>query len=92
MGYKDMNAADAVKLFAKQNIKVQEATAVNVAIKDADGNDTGKVRPAYETKMAALDEDHVISAKKYDDGRVTITTIDGRRFEAASNKGAAAAA
>lgn len=73
---KEISAADAVALFAEQKIKVQTAKSVKTK------GDDGKVREQFETEMAALAEEHVLSAKDYGD-RVTITTIDGKRFEAA---------
>lgn len=76
MTFKQIEAADAVKLFDKQTIEVQEAKAAQIKGED------GKARPGFETKMKPLAAKHVLSAKQYDYGRVTITTIDGRRHEA----------
>ena len=76
MGSKTIEAADAVKLFDKQSIEVQEAKPVQKV------GDDGKVRPAFDTKMKPLAAKHVLSARQYDDGKITIVTIDGRRHEA----------
>lgn len=78
MGYKLIAAAEALKALGKNDIEVQEATPVKVKGED------GKERPGFKTAMKPLAEKHVISAKKWDDGKVTITTIDGRRHEAAA--------
>lgn len=78
MGHKTIAAAEALKAFGKQNIEVQEATPVKVK------GDDGRERPGFKTQMKPLAEKHVLSAKRWDDGRVTITTIDGRRHEAAA--------
>lgn len=79
---KEIDAAEALKLFTKQTISVQTATPVKVRGED------GKERPSFKTKDEPLAAEHVISAKDYGD-RVTITTIDGRRHEA-TRKGKAA--
>jgi hypothetical protein len=76
MGSKTMKAADALKLFGKTDIQVQEAKPVKLK------GDDGKERPGFKTEMKPLAEKHILSAKEHDDGRVTIVTIDGRRHEA----------
>jgi len=73
--FTEISAAEALKAF-KGKIEVQTAKAVNVK------GENGKERDAYDVKMAPLATEHVLSAKRYDDGRVTITTIDGRKHEA----------
>jgi hypothetical protein len=74
--FKVVEAASVLSLFAEQRIRVQEAVEVEAEDKD------GKKAKRMETSLRALKAAHVISAKQYDDGRVTITTIDGNRFEA----------
>ncbi|MGQ0545549.1 MAG: hypothetical protein ACT4P3_09490 [Betaproteobacteria bacterium] len=74
MAPKDIRAADAVKLF--RNVKVQIATPVTVKGED------GKERPGFKTEDVALAAEHVLSARRYEDGRVAIVTIDGRKHEA----------
>lgn len=76
MAKTSLEPAEALKLFARQGIKVQEATRVKVKDKE-----TGKERSAFETKDAQLTEAHIIGAAQYDDGRATIVTIDGKRHE-----------
>jgi hypothetical protein len=76
MGSKTIKAADAIKMFGKQDIQVQEAKPTGTKGED------GKERPGFATAMKPLAEKHILSAKEYDDGKVTITTIDGRRHEA----------
>jgi len=73
---KEIAAADALKFFSRQNISVQTATPVTVKGED------GKERPGFKTKDAALAEDHILAARDHGD-KVVITTIDGRRYEAA---------
>jgi hypothetical protein len=85
MATKEISAADALALFAKQGIKVQTARAVKVK------GDDGKQREAFKAEDADLAEEHILSAKKYDDGRVTITTIDGQKYEARATRGKVAA-
>lgn len=70
-----INAADALKLFARAGIKVQEAKPVK---KEVDG----RVRTVMETKDVPLAEEHILGARRYANGLVTITTIDGQRHEA----------
>lgn len=78
MANPEISAAEAVKLFAKQNITVQTAKRVKVTDKE-----TGKVSEPFETKQAPLAAEHVIAVKTLDNGSVRIVTIDGRRYEAA---------
>lgn len=78
MKFKEIAAAEALKAFGKQDIQVQEAKPVKLKGED------GKERPGFKTDMKALAEKHVTSAKKYEDGTIKITTIDGRRHEAAA--------
>lgn len=81
--YTEIGASDALKFFKSRPITVQEA-------RPAKGkDDAGKARTGFDTKDAPLSESHVLSAKAWSDGRITITTIDGRRHEA---KGSIAAA
>lgn len=76
MAFKQVEAADVLDLFRRQNIQVQTATP-----KKAKGED-GKVRETFDVKMAPLSADGVLMAKQFDDGLVVITTIDGRRYQA----------
>lgn len=78
MGTKSVSAAEAVKLFSKQNITVQTAKRISVK------GDDGKVRDAFQTKNAELRAEHVLAAKQTDDGTVTITTIDGQKYSVVS--------
>lgn len=75
MSHQAIAAADAVKAFKGQRISVQEARPVKVKGED------GVMRDAFKTEDVALAAEHVLSAKLYEDGRLTITTIDGRRYE-----------
>ena len=73
--FTEIAAADALKFFKGQTITVQEA-------RPAKGKDeNGKPRSGYDVKNAPLAEAHVLSAKDHGN-RVTITTIDGKRYEA----------
>ena len=74
--YIEIRAAEAIKAFKGQKIEVQEARPVKVKGED------GKVREAFDTKVATLTEKHILSGKRYEDGRITITTIDGQKYEA----------
>lgn len=78
MGKKTIAAAEALKVFGKMDIQVQEAMPAKLKGED------GKERPGFKTQMKPLAEKHVLSAAKYDDGHVSIVTIDGRRHEAAA--------
>lgn len=82
MGYKEIAAADAVKQFKGRRITVQVAKAAKVK------GDDGIERAGFKTDDVELAPAHVLSAKQWDDGRVTITTIDGQRHEAAAGKAA----
>ena len=82
MAGKKISAAEAVKAFKAQSIIVQVARRTK--IKGADG----KTREVFEVKDKPLAEEHVLAA--YDHGeRVVMTTINGRKYEAAV-RGAAA--
>ena len=76
MASKELAAAEALKHFKGRGIKVQTATPAKVR------GDDGKVRESFKAGEADLAEAHVIGARKYDDGRVRIVTIDGKRHEA----------
>ena len=82
---KEITAADALKFFGRQNITVQVARPVKVKGED------DKERPGFKTKDEALAEEHILAARDYGD-RVTLVTIDGRRYEAAKRGKAEAAA
>ena len=71
-----MAAADAAKLF--RNVTVQTATAVTV--KD---EKTGKTRSAFKTDTVALKAEHILAARRAEDGTVSITTVDGKKYSAA---------
>lgn len=73
-------AAAAVALFRDQKITVQEATPIKVK------GDDGKIRDAFETKMVSLKPAHVLAAKQYEDGTVTVVTLDGQRYSVKSSK------
>lgn len=66
MARKEIAAAEAIKAFGKQSITVQAARQVTV--KGADDVEPLAVK-------------HIIAAADYGD-RVTIVTLDGRRYEA----------
>jgi len=87
---KTLDPAEAIKRFAKQDITVQVATPAKIKVKDADGKDTGKERDGYKTKDEKLSAEHILAAAKRDNGTVVITTVDGRKYEAAGAASAAA--
>jgi hypothetical protein len=74
--YSRMKAAEALKALGNKvaGVKVQVATPTKVI-----DEETGKEKTVFETKMQSLGAEHVLSAKKWANGTVTITTIDGRR-------------
>ncbi len=74
----ELLAAEAVKAF-KTRPSVQVARRVMKKDKD-----TNKDRPSFETKAEPLAAEHVIGAAKYDDGRVVVVTVDGKRHTAAT--------
>lgn len=74
--YTEIDAAEAIKALGPT---VKEATVQVAKSKKVKGDD-GKTREAFDVKNVALSAEHVLSAKKWDNGRVSITTIDGQRF------------
>ncbi len=74
--YVEIDPAAALRAFKGQSITVQTAKAVKKTGED------GKVREVYATKDEPLAAELVLSAKQWANGRVTLTTIDGRRHEA----------
>lgn len=74
--YTEVGAAEALKFFKNASITVQEAKAVKTKGED------GKTREGYVAEKVSLAEEHVLSAKAWPGNRITITTIDGRRYEA----------
>jgi hypothetical protein len=79
--YAKMKAADAIKALgaALSGVKVQTAREVLV-----EGED-GKKRPTMQAELVAFKPEHVLSAKKWANGQVTIVTIDGQRFPKNAN-------
>lgn len=75
---KQIEAQEALKHFGGKGIQVQTAASIEVKGED------GKLRPAFKTATATLRAEHVLAARDYGD-RVTITTLDGRRHEAAKS-------
>ncbi len=84
MKYDEFPAAEAIRLFRGQKIEVQTATPAKIKGED------GVERDGFKTEMKALAAEHVLSAKKWENGKVTITTIDGERYEAGKAAEAAA--
>jgi len=76
MAKTEIKASEALQAFKGGKIEVQTAKPVKVKGED------GKERDAYEVKLAPLAAEHILAASKYDDGRVVIVTIDGRKHEA----------
>ena len=74
---KEIDAAEALKYFKGQDVKVQVAAP-------------GKAGAGFVTKEEPLAESHVTGAADYGD-RVVVTTIDGQRHEV-NKKGEKAAA
>jgi hypothetical protein len=72
--YSRMKVADALKALGNKvaGVKVQVATPTKVIEGDRQG------ATVFETKMQPLSAPHVLSAKKWANGQVTITTIDGQ--------------
>jgi len=79
---KKIDAAEAVKAFAKLKIQVQTARELSELM--VKGKDGGRDREAFETKMAPLAAAHVLSAMRADDGTVTIVTSDGKKYSTAA--------
>jgi hypothetical protein len=71
----EISAAEAMKAFKGRSIKVQIAKPITAKAED------GKERVVLKAEEADLAERHIIGAAQYDDGRVTIVTLDGRRHE-----------
>jgi hypothetical protein len=76
-----ISAADAIKAF---RTKPDVQTATRTKVKD---KATGKERPAFEVKDVPMAAEHIMAASKYDDGRVVVVTIDGKRHEARAARG-----
>lgn len=74
--YTEIDAADAIKALGAV---LKDATVQVAKSKKAKGED-GKIREGFDVKNVPLAAEHVLSAKKWNDGRVSITTIDGQRF------------
>lgn len=72
--YELIDAASVIGKF--RGVQVQTATPVT--IKGDDDID----RPGMKTEIVSLKAEHVLSAKRWNNGKVTITTIDGKRHEA----------
>lgn len=70
-----ISAVEAVEKFERQNIKVMEATPRK-------GKPGDKHSAGYDVVFKPLAAEHVMSAKRYADGKIVIVTIDGRRLEA----------
>jgi hypothetical protein len=79
--FKEVDKAAALKLFKGRDIKVQDAQPAKLPILDDDGKKVGE-RDGFEVSMRPLSAELVLSAKQHDGGKVTITTIDGKRHEA----------
>lgn len=77
--YVKMNPADALKALGKQLDGVTVQVVRPVKVKD---KETGAEKDGVEAKEEPLAVRHVLSAKKWKNGQVTITTIDGRRYPA----------
>lgn len=76
--YAEIPAAEAMKHFAGRDIKVQAAKLVPGVVKDHNGRERpGKV---FDVKVVPLAEEHVIAAKRYANGKITIVTVDGQRY------------
>lgn len=74
LAYAEVPAGDVIRMF--RGIEVQTAKPVKVKGED------GVERDAMKTDMVPLAEEHIISAKRWRNGKITITTIDGKRHEA----------
>jgi len=70
----EIPAGEAMPSFKSAGIQVQVATP---AKRNADG-----VARGFDVKMKPLAAEHILRAVALSDGRVAITTIDGRRYEA----------
>lgn len=74
--YSEIDVARALAAFSGQTISVQTARTVKKTGED------GRERQVFVTEDKPLAAEHVLSAKQWNDGKVTVTTIDGRRHEA----------
>ncbi len=83
MAARQISAAEAVKAFRSQSVKVRVATPTKVKGED------GKTREGFSVEMAPLTEAHVLSAVDYGD-RIVMTTINGRKYETAAKAAIAA--
>jgi hypothetical protein len=79
MARTEISAAEALKAF-KTLPTVQTAKPGKIRFKDDAGNE--RERDGFIVKDVSATADHVTGAAKYSDGRVVITTIDGKRHEA----------
>jgi hypothetical protein len=77
-----IKAAEALKALGAQlkGVTVQVATPTKVIDKE-----TGVEKPAFKTSDEPIAEKHVLAAKRYPNGQVTIVTIDGRRYPPNAN-------
>ncbi len=77
--FEAIGATEAVEVFKKRKITVQTATPIKEPAKALSGK-PGQ-RDTFDVKYVPLRAEHIMAAKKYLDGRVSIVTIDGRRYE-----------
>jgi hypothetical protein len=76
-------AATAMKFFRGTGIKVRTATP-------AKREEGAKKSRAFDVKMEPLQEQHILDAAQYPDGKVTIVTVDGQRHTATGKAEASA--
>ncbi len=71
-------AAEAAKLFRTQTVQV----GTRVKVKNPAG---GRDLETFRAETVPLKAEHILAAVKADDGTVSITTVDGRKYSAAGN-------
>ena len=71
----EITAAEAVKKFERQGIKIQVPTPREKKPGDLHA-------PGFNIAWEPLAAEHILAVRRYHDGKIVIVTIDGRRLEA----------
>lgn len=86
-GESDMNchsisAHEALEAFKGRDIMVSVTTPTTRSARDIAGRRVHG--PGFNVEQVPLSVEHIMAAKRWDDGRITISTIDGQKHEISS--------
>jgi len=79
--YEKIKPADALPLFKARKITVLVATPINGTRATVVDPNKQRAVPLFDVKREPLAVEHILSAKKWDDGSISVTTIDGQRYQ-----------